>query len=61
MIDPAALQPRPCPRCGREGLTVLEGPDLEAICIACLEKVDPVRAAVLKKIAGQRGDQGLTP
>lgn len=45
---------KPCPHCGQTELVVLEGPDLEPICIDCLAKIDPARAAVLARIKDLR-------
>ncbi len=51
------LEHRECPRCQRKGLIVLEGPELEPICLDCLKKLDPVRWSILSRIADRRKPQ----
>ncbi|MGE0489264.1 MAG: hypothetical protein AB7S38_08635 [Vulcanimicrobiota bacterium] len=51
------IESRACLVCGQQGLTVLEGPELEPICLECLRKADPAKAAVLERIFQSRGPQ----
>lgn len=46
-------EPDHCLRCGQlkpASELIYEGPELEPICLACLQQIDPARAQVLSQI-----------
>lgn len=54
-MDLNSIQPRPCSKCGQtKDLTILQGAEMEAICLDCLSRIDPAQAAILKTIQDRR-------
>lgn len=52
-------QPARCSQCNQLRASdhlMYQGPELEPICLECLEQLDPARAQILKRIQEKRKD-----